>query len=365
MAAYSLLYAPITNPLVFTGELPFTNLTYDETLNSPGSITGEIPLDPYRSIATAAQPWTMDTFAEGKTVLWVAREGIPVAVGVLWGWDADLDADRLSFTCEGLHSALRKLPANSANYIDAEQTTILQDILTNADDGFIEGDLGPGPAIVPPTAATGITRTLLRPGYSPISCGQAIEELASLADGFDWRYRPFGTTDPTTWGVAFDMTYPPVGVDTGLVFTAGANIASISPHSDGKQITVFVRAYGNGTGSEAIVSQVFDSTLLDAGYPSYLTVTSNPEVADTTILDRLAQRSLTRSGAPVRMLDVAVYADATPGVTEYQVGDVVTVQVDRGFIQIDGLYRIVAKSVAVDENGTENVTMTLSPAALY
>ena len=362
MADYRVYWAPILDPLTITGELPLTGFTYTDTLNSPGEISGTIPLNPYPAIDPGAAAWTMDTFGEGRTALWVARDDVPVWTGVLWGYDPDLAGDRLTFHGEGWHSAIRKFEFVGA-YVDTEQVTIVRDILTVADNAFLDPGLGPGPAIIQPTTATGVLRTIDWGSFNPVACGEGLERLAGLADGFDFMYRPYDGSG--TWRIEFDLIHPAAGTDTGLVFELGGNIMDAQIRTNGKNLAMFAATFGNGSGAETLFSQAINGTFEDQGYPPYLTLDSAPDVADQDYLNQFTNRLLARSAAPVRMIDLTLDPGGAPGIGDYRVGDNVTVIIDRGFVQIDDTYRIVSKSVQVDNNGMEQVQLSLSPTVLF
>jgi hypothetical protein len=356
MADYEVRWAPFLTPTSYYGQLPVTEFTWSDTLNSPGSITGKIPLNPYPGYTS---PLTSDTFAEGRTVLWVARDGVPVWTGILWGWDVDAGADTFTFTGEGWHSYARKVPLNGG--FDATDQATIADYIISRVNNFTDAatDL-----ITASNPVTGVTRDQYWYWWDPPTCGAALEELASQDHGFDFRYRP--VDDGTgVWSVVFEIGYPATGDATGLVFDLEANVASLRETSDGKSLATSMDAFGSGSGQEVLVTTSTSGALFDLGYPGLWSKVSYSDVKETAILQAHLTRDLARVSAPIRQLEMEVFSDTAPTLGEYGVGDLVTVRADRGFLQLDDLYRITSRTVSVDPGGNETVQLSLSPAAMF
>lgn len=359
MADYRVLWSPISSYTTIQGELPVTEFSWTETLNAPGMATGVMPLDPYPD-NPAFQPLTVDTFPEGATVIWIVRDDAPIWSGILWGWDLDVAADTLTWHAEGWHSLIRRayLIADAAFPV-TEQA----DLVSSLVEIYAGSILGYGIVTSDPFPTT-VNRELILTSSDPRSIGQIVEDMARDSGGFDFRYRTYD--DAGAWRVSFDITWPAQGANTGLVFDIDSNIAAMNIHSDATNLAGTIYAFGSGQGSEAIVSSAVNNDLLLAAYPNLGLVNSYPDVTDTAVLAALNTRDALRAANPVRMIDLEVWPDTSPTVTDYQVGDNVQVTAQRGFLQMAGdNYRVVSRTVDVDPNGVEHVRLTLSPAVLF
>lgn len=363
MADYTVYWASVKTPTEFLGELPLTSFTYTDTLNSPGSITGTFPLDPYPELddTAAAAILTPETFAEGRTVLWVDRDGVPMWSGLLWSWEASVDQDAVTFTGEGWLSYFRRRRLNES--VTYEGAAVDQIDLAS---GLVSyPQIAPGGLVwvIAGNPNSGVTRERTYYWWEAKTFGEMIEELAAVENGFDFRFRPrIEEGDRYTW---FETIYPATGPATDHVFELGTNCSVTRFTSDGKSLANSFRAFGSGQGAEVTIADAFDSAALDT-YPLLEEHGSYPDVIRPTTLAEHATQRLQRLTVPTRLLELDVWPDTEPGLGDYLVGDRVKVTANRGFLQLNKAdYRITSRTVTVDESGGETVSVSLAPAAMF
>jgi hypothetical protein len=355
MADYTVYYSAISAPTEFTGELPLTSFSWSEILNAPGAISGAFPLDPYPTLATLS-PLNQETFLEGGTILWVYRDRVPVWSGLLWSWQASVDADLVSFTGEGWHSYLRRLPflLQSGTFTATDQAVIANYFVDYA---AFNGGV---PLVTNGSASHGVARDRTYFWWEAKPVAEIIDQLAAVQNGFDFRYvtRPDRT-------ILFETLYPATGVTTDHVFELGVNCAVVDYSSDGKTLANYVVAFGSGQGSGALFTAALNSAAVGT-YPLLTEVRSWPDVTSPTTLQGHADRDLQRHSTPTRLLDLEIFPDTQPAVGSFSVGDRCKVTATRGFLQLDRVdYRITALNVDVDESGTETVRVSLAPLRMF
>lgn len=185
--------------------------------------------------------------------------------------------------------------------------------------------------------------------------------LTSLGDGsndFDFRFnaqrqvQTFNANKP----VVHDMTiiYPAPGKTTRRL--AGATSMSVGLVSD---MANYIIAKGSGTGSETKIATAQDGASIKQ-YGVHEAVISYSDVGDLDTLMQHAQAELAVRKQPVFLPKPKVNG-AEFDVSKIHAGDVIRVQNHKSpWFDIDSLYRIEVMEVDVDENGSEDVSLTLS-----
>jgi hypothetical protein len=106
---------------------------------------------------------------------------------------------------------------------------------------------------------------------------------------------------------------------------------------------------------------------LTAGGPGYPLLEKQIQLSDVTVQDtanRYARAELAFTTSPVVLPEITVRGDRDPEIGTYIAGDACRLIIPAGMTPrfpdgLDTYYRIIAYEVSVDDNGTEEVKLTL------
>lgn len=357
---YRFLFADLkTNAIL--GELPLVSASWTEVLNRPGSFHGSMPLDHGDPTITAAN------FAPAKTRIYVERDGVIVWGGILWTLDMDVAGNTLSFGCEGFLSYFRRrsfegsLVASIAPvFASQDQLDLARGLIDYAQDTgvFPGGDIG---ILTTATNTSGVTRD--RTWTLTETVGDALERLAAVDNGFDFRFVPAWNTGTGEVDIELVTYYPATGRSTAFVFDMGANVELLNRSLDGTAIANKVFVTGATAGPlPKTWAQEDPVTLVE--YPRLVAEESAPGVLSSDTLLEHANLLLLRRAQPVETMTVAVYPDTVPTFGSYIVGDQVRVKGSEGYLDVDATYRILSIKVAV-QGGLERVELGLAPLTAF
>jgi len=393
---HRILWASIKDPGTIIGELPIETVSWSKWLNAPGAIAGVVPLDPYGAFSRAQtrplyptswyQPGDDDgksvylerpvtraearalakslfgpgSFGTARTVLYVERDGVIQKGGILWGNQASVSNDSLTFSGEGWHSYTRlRTIQQTLIYSGGDQDEIARALIFHMQI-YGGGNLG----ITTSINNHGVTRDRTYPWHDGKFIGEAIEDLTQLENGFDFDYVSSYDSNGEI-ETAFVTRYPSSGRETEIVFELGTNVSLVDFTEDGKGVVTQQRVFGAGFGQEVKTATASNGAAF-ASYPLIEGRSTYPDVVRQTTLDDYAAKALARGSEPPTFITLQVFPDQIPRMGSYEVGDRVKVTVDYGYLQLDlAPYRIVGHEVDVSQEGGEVSTVTLSPLALF
>jgi len=357
MAQYRVLISSATDPADFQAELPFSSLSYTETLNDSGSCTVTLPLvieDP-----EALQIMTKANLDTASTLVWVEREGVLVWGGIVWGISGNVGGNTLTVNASGFHSYLRRrVIRKRANYVAQDQLAVARSLVDLAED--VAGSLG-----IISTSATNTSGKVINRLYNAWDrkpFGEAIEQLAEVESGFDFSYQVAYDVNGTPT-VEFVTDYPALGRATNYVFDLDGNAEALSFTRDGSARVNEVDALGAGEGPNKRILTRTNPAALSTEPLLQSTVT----VGDVVIADTLsnhAGRVLSRGADSAVQYAISVDPAGVPGITEYRLGDIVELRASYGYLDDSGDYRIVQKAVSADSSG-ESVNLSLTNIVLF
>lgn len=347
MPDYRVLISPITDPSAFSAELPFSSLSWTETLSDVGEASVSIPL---RGAGPAVTP---TNFGPGKTCLWVERNGSLRWGGIVWTLDGSVSSNELNVTAADFHSyARRRTIRTTKTYTAQDQLVIARDLIDTME--AVGGSLG----LIQTTEATtsGVNRDRSFAFWERKSFGEAIEQLGAVENGFDWRYEVAYVAGVPT--VEFRTQYPNLGRRTSYIFDLGANVELLSFTMDGSALVNQADAIGVGEGPDTLIATAFDSSALTE-YPLYQDVETFSDISVASTLADHAGRAIERGSAAITQYQVRISPDGPPSIGSYQVGDIVELRGNYGFLDATGDYRIVQLGYGVGSEG-ETVDATLT-----
>jgi len=368
---YRYLFADlITNDIL--AELPLTNVSFTQTLNTPGAFSGTILGS---DINETGYDITGSTIP-GRTAIYVDRDGVLIWGGIIWLRTWDTDSQHFSFQARefGSYFERRRITDNFMDgdqalvYENEDQLFIAQDLLTLAQD-LAGGDIG----VVVPTNVSGIDVTRVYYAYEFKDVWGAIKDLSNQQDGFDFNIdvaydsnlepRKYAQTAYPFRGITFNANNA-----DALVFEFPGNIVAYEWPDDGSVVANKMYGVGPQSNEAKIVAVATAPTdQIAAGYPLLEDTVSYTDQYDPTILYQQTLGEVTAKQVPVVTPKIVIPAYASPVLGSYKTGDECLLRItdDRfpnngsGF-GLSQVYRIVAISVQPGEDGPERVTLTLT-----
>lgn len=338
-------------------ELPFTTVSYSHVLNSPGSFSGTMALqqpEPLKSVLKAA-------LMLGRNTLYVERNGVIMWAGIPWTRNVDFDANTYTINAEGWHSYFRhRHITETVEFILADQIHIARDLIdwAQAQPG---GDIGVQTSMV---AHTAVWRARTYLANERKNVGEAVEELAALENGFDFRYESAWAGDVINTN--FRTFYPATGRATDIVFEIGTQISTAGAICDGTTLATHVDAIGGiPEDSETPLIASVSDTLRLAEMPRLDDVVSFTDVIVPPTLTAHANARLKRGAECILIPSITLESTMVPPIGSYREGDRVTVRADIGLETIEGMFRITEFSVNVGENGDETPALSFANVDVF
>lgn len=299
---------------------------------------------------------TRENFRPRRTYVWLERDKVVVWSGLLWS-RATAPADGLiTATAKGPHSYFRHRYFNTdKTFAAVDELTMAREIIDHAQ-AVTSGTIG---ILTSDTNTAGVTRTRTYLGRERKSYAEAIDQLAALTDGFDFRYDSF--RDPTSgnYEVEFRTAYPATGRATTLVFEHGSNCDVIDIDEDGEAAANQVTATGAGETTAMLTSVTQDLAVLSFE-PLLESVISLVDVTVQATLDAHASAELARRLDDETTVTIRMHPGAAPGIGSYLTGDRVRLIYSDAFESLDRTMRVLERKVTVIAGG-EEVTVTLGP----
>lgn len=347
---------------VLREELPLTVKSYGGVLGGFGEFNATLPLT-----AETATLYTAATIPE-RTVIYVERRGVILDGYIIWQRRRALEAPMVLAGASLGSIFRRERIVSTLTYSGAtdDQFTIFRGLLANvtAQPG---GDFG----IVPGSSLSGVKRDRAYNGYERKNAGDAMTELASVDNGFDWAIDCQWDAAQTAPQRLLTLSYPRRGRiqgTTGVVFASSKNIVDYEFFEDGTRSARSVDAVGAGDGLAMLISTSTDTTLIDAGYPLTSDVVSYKDISvPATLAAHAVADRRDRSTTPTFLTLTVNPDDVDAGLGTWIVGDDALVQItDLNFpVRADGspgyqaYHRIIGYKVDVPDAGPEQLTVTL------
>lgn len=147
-----------------------------------------------------------------------------------------------------------------------------------------------------------------------------------------------------------------------IVFSYPGNIKSYISPKDATGLANHIRAYGAGAGGAAATTTTADDTNSQHDYRVHEKKVVESSVSTLGDLTDHANSELAAWAQPFEVPQIVVDGNVTPVVTDYSLGDYVTVELpdlDTGQ-PVRALYRIEKIDLKIDENDNEEVTLYLA-----
>jgi len=335
-------------PGVRTGSMQVVTLGWSQEINAHDQITVTTPAFGGHPDIGALQP--------GRSLIWVLSDGVPITVGWVTAAQIDVPGETVTWTAVGPMAYFdRRIITTAVTQTAADVLDVARSLITVAQ-AKPSGSIGLGLD----TTTAGVTRDLEILVSDHEKVGEVYARLAE-EDGFDWRITPRWVGDTLT--ATLEHEHPAGGQATGRPITHGTQIDITSADWDGTGLATTIVATGAGSGDTTPTA----TATIDPG-AGLLTedVVSATDVVDPSVLGQVAARVVARTAtAPVRLTGL-LRPHPDVSATQPATGEIVDLTADLGPVQIaDTRYRVVAKTVAVDQAGTELTTLDLVEAGRF
>lgn len=322
---------------------------WSRMLNGAGSI--EFTLD--------MEAITPDVYAPGKRELHLYRDDGGGEV-LVWGgrlWVADVDHDWVRFMGLGWYETLRHREMAVDFYkVDTEQLDIAWDLIN-----YTQTQTGGGLGITQQVVAdSGITRTVLYCAEERQNIAQAIEDLATADNGFDFDISP---------GKEWQVSHPVKGED--LSATVSLNTATTVQDLTYTIDATVVANEVAGIGDRKECEPIHYATVANIGsrdeYGLLQSTVSRSDIKeDGPLINALARKYLKLHKA-ARKAPVVKYplsldpnqAGPSPVTGEFSLGDVIKLQASKGYATFADPFRVMAYTVVASQNGEERIELNL------
>lgn len=317
---------------------------WSRTLNAAGTLEFSLPID----------GCTPEDFAPGQRELHLYRDdgsGERLAwAGHLWA--ADVRAPWVRFLGMGFYEALRHREISDDFYKqNVEQRSIAWQLID-----YTQNQTGGALGITRATAAgSAVTRTVLYCAEERQVIADAIEDLASADDGFDFDVGPDKVW--RTWT-------PERGTDlAGTVeLDTTTTIVDMSYTVDGTQVENDVAGIGKKGDCEPITfKRAIDTTSRDA-YGLMQGTVNRSDLNDDDMLaaltaERLALLKDARKQPTVRMFQGL--GGPSPLNGDFDIGDTIAIKSSWGYATFHERFRVMSYSVSFDRLGNEMLELVL------
>lgn len=356
MASYTLVAADLLTDVI-RDEIPFDTFSFSRGRNGIAGFDGVTPLKTprYNRILRA-------NLDRARTALYILRDGSVQWGGILWATDAAFggegEGDSVRCAGQGFWSYYdHRVIDATLKFVAEEQFEIVETIISLGN-VYTSGDIG---VTVDWDEPSGVERDRTYRSYEEKPIREAVEQLASVDDGFEFDMEVTGSL-----AAGFTKTLKLAshrGRRTNLVFEEGKNIRVLRWGLDGWGMVNRASAIGAGEGRKMLRAAAVDASAL-ATFPVLQRSFSYKDVAVQRTLNGHARADLARFRRGEEHLEIEILSDHVDSqLGSFIDGDEVTVRASEGFIDVDGWYRIEDHNVSVDREGGETVKVTLSPAA--
>lgn len=343
--------------------LPMIGVSFATTLNAAGSFSSVLPL---------ADPDIRDSNWEAATrvprcAIYVLRNALPVWGGIIWTRDYDSATMLEHFAASTFESYWSHIPyAANTNWVNVDQEGIVRQILAAI---AAAGYVMPCPVS---GGSSGILRDFSVNGFEYKWVLDLFHQLQQLHDGFDFNVDVYYNPSVGPYK-QLNLGYPRRGFDafdTPYVFEYPGNVMSYKWPEDGSAFATDVVEMCAGNGPDMITGLAADTGLVVAGWPIMFAVVSRKDINDQAFADSYALGDLAIYRVPTTTVELHVRGDWDPMLGTYVVGDDVRLRIgpngngmpDPRFpLGLDTFMRIQSVKVAVGDDGTEDIAMTLIP----
>jgi len=315
-------------------EVPAQNPQWSYVLNDAGAANFVLPLTHELCTEVILSP--------GQRQLLIYRDGSLKWGGWLETAQPTLDGD-VRFGAVGWFEMLKhRLVTDTKTYTTTDQHDIAWDLInysqtkTNGALGITRGG----------EADSGVNRDVTYPFWERANIGDEILAMSELNNGFDFEI----SADKV-----FHMYYPRKSTNFGIPFELGKNIGGLSIMYDASDMVNHFSAIGAGDGKNTCIATAADTTS-QANFGLREAAESFTDIKRFARLQDRATEEL-KVLKKIRVQPTLGARTEDPQPYSYVVGDNITIRAQRGYMNIDRQFRIIALSYALSNEGRESITI--------
>lgn len=306
-------------------EMPYYGVFASKKINESGSFNATFKL----GTGVHHDQSLIDGSIPGRTATYILRDGTFVWGGIIWSRTYASESRTVQLTGQTFESYFDHVCID-ANFIqqDVEQSTILTN-LVNLLQSQQGNDINLDMATFP---TTGVTRTVLIPGYEYHFAQDVITQLVGVDNGLEITVdiAPSGVPDQPTRTLR--VGYPKLGnpvATSGMYYDYPGNISKFWWSESGSRGAVKAVALGHGEGFNKVRGQAIDGNKIADGWPAWWIVNSHPNVADMDGIQDASEADLAKYGIPYSRPTLQFTAEFGAGFNSWNnVGDEVFVRIE-------------------------------------
>ena len=343
-------------------EVELSSMNWDEVYNRPGAGSATARLDDPKTTEANFSAWQNALWAiKDGDIRWcgfmgnVAPRGGSRVINVpLYGFEEYLRY-QLVVNQQNMSYATSADNFRTTKWSQIDQFQIVEDLVKHGQRNSIQSNIG---LEVVYDQLSGVLRDETISQWNAKFVGERIEELTDNIDGFDWYYEYYW--DGTTPKVRMRLKYPrgPRYTNVFLEYDNDPGNTNIVQYDVDGGDRPASRMLGLGAGEDLDQVYAFSSEV-KPGNVNYDDVYSNLDVTDVnTLQQQIDGIRLTRDKVR-NSIQIVLDQNLDPHYTTYRPGDALKVRIDDGFVQIDGFYTTVSKSIVLSKEHDEVVTVSL------
>lgn len=359
--------------------LPFRSLGWGKALNSQGTASMVIPLSedvtldaptgPGASATELLEPGDLplEAFEEGATIVYLTRDGTPFHGVFIWTTEIDSGGESITLTGKDWTSYLHRIRIDrDLRFLKTDERLIATGLVN-----FAIGKTGAAPGLeVPALSGSAKARDREYKGQERKPVGEALEQLAAVDEGFQFRYSyeyAAPDTDSPVEGMRsfLDIEDDPRGrlVDNAEL-ELHRNAEVVRWTRDATELVNYAEAWSTAQGDNGILQSAL-SIAGQARYPLLEHVETFTDVTERGTLDGKARFAIARNERPMERIVVAIGYDPDLPLGSFDVGDRINVVGRHGRLRISGEWKVVELGGNVDAQGAETIGATLVPAYAF
>jgi hypothetical protein len=214
-------------------------------------------------------------------------------------------------------------------------------------------------------ATTGVLRDRTYSGA--VKAGDTITQLAAVINGFDWGMEPVdpaaGSPGSASPAALARIWYPQRGVTKAFIAEWGVSVASLSRTADSNTFANWIRMDGknDASGNPIFATSRGDAYTNPQLHPEgvWMEGTSSPDISVLTTLQQQCDGALAIDSILTPAYSLVLVPGAWQQKSDCWLGDTIEVRVKSGRLSVDTQVRIVQVDYAVDDDGNEQISLTV------
>ena len=299
---YTYLSVNLGAPFLKIADLNLTNVEWQRLRNGAGTFRGTVKLPPPVSPDARIQCQLLrEATDNGTTCIYVLRDNVPMGAWIVWGQNYNSDNQTIDINGSELTSYFRRRIIEDVtgdldvrvSYEGQPMYDAVADMVSKVNDIGLSLDVASGGPELPETVpATDTAAEVAGTGWKGTDVklvADAIDELAAMEDGFDYRVDLVRIP-----GVGFERRFvlrESLAEETGIVAKYGSTLSKFGVQRRGDVRSNDVIVVGGSDGDKRPYGRVTEELFT----PRLQTVVQSSDEADGDRLDAAAQAAMDAS----------------------------------------------------------------------